>query len=153
MNFHHKLPIPKDIKEQYPVSEEMMKMRDYLDCKVNLPEPEYIQMDKILLDKAMKAIEDNLMEPNFDVSALSDAMNMSRSTLTRKLKAITGRTPHDLIRYVKMQQAQKMLKDRDRSVTDVASTFGYLNRKYFTACFKEEFGITPSEYQKQQGSK
>ena len=49
-----------------------------------------------------------------------------------------------------MQQAQKMLKDRDRSVTDVASTLGYLNRKYFTACFKEEFGITPSEYQKQQ---
>ena len=136
--------------EMWTDSEEMMKMRDYLDCKVNLPEPEYIQMDKILLDKAMKTIEDNLMEPNFDVSALSDAMNMSRSTLTRKLKAITGRTPLELIRHIKMQHAQNMLKDKDRSVTEVAANLGYFNRKYFTACFKEEFGITPSEYQKQQ---
>lgn len=129
-------------------SKEMMKMRTYLDSEVNLPEPEFVQLDKLLLEKAVKAVEDNLTEPDFDVTALADAMNMSRSTLTRKLKAITGRTPLDFIRNIKMKHARHMLEDKDRSVTEVAATLGYFNRKYFTACFKEEFGMTPSEFQK-----
>lgn len=129
-------------------SKEMIKMRTYLDSEVNLPEPEFMQLDKLLLEKAVKAVEDNLTEPDFDVTALADTMNMSRSTLTRKLKAITGRTPLDFIRNIKMKHAKHMLEDKDRSVTEVAATLGYFNRKYFTACFKEEFGMTPSEFQK-----
>lgn len=134
--------------EMWADSKEMMKMRTYLDSEINLPEPEFVQLDKLLLEQAVKAVEDNLTEPDFDVTALADAMNMSRSTLTRKLKAITGRTPLDFIRNIKMKHAKRMLEDRDRTVTEVAATLGYLNRKYFTNCFKEEFGITPSEYQK-----
>lgn len=109
-----------------------------------------VQLDKLLLEKAVKAVEDNLTEPDFDVTALADAMNMSRSTLTRKLKAITGRTPLDFIRNIKMKHARHMLEDKDKSVTEVAATLGYFNRKYFTTCFKEEFGMTPSEFQKSQ---
>lgn len=131
-------------------NKEMIKMRIYLDSKVNLPEPEFVQLDKLLLEKAVKAVEDNLTEPDFDVTALADAMNMSRSTLTRKLKAITGRTPLDFIRNIKMKHARHMLEDKDKSVTEVAATLGYFNRKYFTTCFKEEFGMTPSEFQKSQ---
>lgn len=134
--------------ELWADSEEMMKMRHYLDSKVTLPEPEFDQLDKLLLDKATKAVEDNLTEPEFDVTALASAMNMSRSTLTRKLKAINGRTPLDFIRNIKMKHARHMLEDKDKSVTEVAATLGYFNRKYFTSCFKAEFGMTPSEYQK-----
>lgn len=132
--------------EMWADSKEMIKMR----IKVNLPEPEFAQLDKLLLEKAVKAVEDNLTEPDFDVTALADAMNMSRSTLTRKLKAITGRTPLDFIRNIKMKHARHMLEDKDKSVTEVAATLGYFNRKYFTTCFKEEFGMTPSEFQKSQ---
>lgn len=138
--------------EMWADSKEMMKMRTYLDSEVNLPEPEFVQLDKLLLEKAVKAVEDNLTEPDFDVTALADAMNMSRSTLTRKLKAITGRTPLDFIRNIKMKHARHMLEDKDRSVTEVAATLGYFNRKYFTTCFKEEFGMTPSEFQKSAAS-
>lgn len=134
--------------EMWSDSKEMMKMRNYLDGKVNLPEPEFVQLDKLLLEKAVKTVEDNMTEPDFDVTALAEAMNMSRSTLTRKLKVITGRTPLDFIRNIKMQHAHRLLEDKDRSVTEVAATLGYFNRKYFTTCFKEEFGITPSEFQK-----
>lgn len=134
--------------EMWADSSEMMKMRTYLDSEVNLPEPEFMQLDKLLLEKAVKAVEDNLTEPDFDVTALADAMNMSRSTLTRKLKVITGRTPLDFIRNIKMKHARHMLEDKDKSVTEVAATLGYFNRKYFTTCFKEEFGMTPSEFQK-----
>lgn len=136
--------------EMWADSKEMIKMRIYLDSKVNLPEPEFVQLDKLLLEKAVKAVEDNLTEPDFDVTALADAMNMSRSTLTRKLKAITGRTPLDFIRNIKMKHARHMLEDKDKSVKEVAATLGYFNRKYFTTCFKEEFGMTPSEFQKSQ---
>ena len=136
--------------EMWADSKEMIKMRIYLDSKVNLPEPEFVQLDKLLLEKAVKAVEDNLTEPDFDVTALADAMNKSRSTLTRKLKAITGRTPLDFIRNIKMKHARHMLEDKDKSVTEVAATLGYFNRKYFTTCFKEEFGMTPSEFQKSQ---
>ena len=132
--------------EMWADSKEMIKMR----IKVNLPEPEFAQLDKLLLEKAVKAVEDILTEPDFDVTALADAMNMSRSTLTRKLKAITGRTPLDFIRNIKMKHARHMLEDKDKSVTEVAATLGYFNRKYFTTCFKEEFGMTPSEFQKSQ---
>ena len=132
--------------EMWADSKEMIKMR----IKVNLPEPEFAQLDKLLLEKAVKAVEDNLTEPDFDVTALADAMNMSRSTLTRKLKAITGRTPLDFIRNIKMKHARHMLEDKDKSVTEVAATLGYFNRKYFTTSFKEEFGMPPSEFQKSQ---
>lgn len=140
--------IERKNNEMWADSEEMMKMRTYLDSEVNLPEPEFAQLDKLLLEKAVKAVEDNLTEPEFDVTALADAMNMSRSTLTRKLKTITGRTPLDFIRNIKMKHARHMLEDKDKSVTEVAATLGYFNRKYFTSCFKEEFGMTPSEFQK-----
>lgn len=100
--------------EMWADSKEMIKMRIYLDSKVNLPEPEFAQLDKLLLEKAVKAVEDNLTEPDFDVTALADAMNMSRSTLTRKLKAITGRTPLDFIRNIKMKHARHMLEDKDK---------------------------------------
>lgn len=129
-------------------SKEMMKMRTYLDSEVNIVEPEFQQLDKLFLEKAVKAVEDNLTQPNYDVNALASAMNMSRSTLTRKLKVITNRTPLDFIRNIKMKHARHMLEDKNKNVTEVAATLGYFNRKYFTACFKEEFGMTPSEYQK-----
>ena len=145
--------IDRKNNEMWADSKEMIKMRTYLDSKVNLPEPEFVQLDKLLLEKAVKAVEDNLTEPDFDVTALADAMNMSRSTLTRKLKAITGRTPLDFIRNIKMKHARHMLEDKDKSVTEVAATLGYFNRKYFTTCFKEEFGMTPSEFQKSQHEK
>ena len=104
----------------------------------------------MLLDNILKAVEDNLSEPDFDVQHLAEKVNMSRSTLTRKLKAITGLTPLEYIRRVKMQHACRMLKNSHTTVNEVALALGYYNRKYFTACFKEEYGLTPSEYQKKQ---
>jgi AraC-like DNA-binding protein len=140
--------IKRKSNEMWADSAEMMKIRGYLDSEVNLPDAESAQLDKLLLDKAIKTVEGHLTEPDFDVTALAEAMNMSRSTLTRKLKTITGRTPLEFIRNIKMKHACRLLEDKSRSVSEVSVALGYFNRKYFTACFKEEFGMTPSEYQK-----
>ncbi|WP_417128735.1 AraC family transcriptional regulator, partial [Phocaeicola sp.] len=143
-------------EELYADSTELMKMRSYLNeksgpqTKVRVSDIEFAKLDEILLGNILKAVEENLSEPDFDVQHLAEKVNMSRSTLTRKLKAITGLTPLEYIRRVKMQHACRMLEDPRTAVNEVALALGYYNRKYFTSCFKEEYGITPSEYQKQQ---
>lgn len=134
--------------ELWQDSAEMVRMKKYLDSKITLPDNDFVELDKALLHKATKVVEENLSEPDFDVNMLSEAMCMSRSTFTRKIKAITGRVPLDFIRDIKMKHAKRMLEDPDRNVTEIATNLGYLNRKYFTSCFKEEFGITPTEYRK-----
>lgn len=142
-------------EELYADSSELMKMRNYLkedkpDSRlgVTVSDIEFAKLDEILLQKILKAVEDNLTEPEFDVSSLAEKVNMSRSSLTRKLKAITGLTPLEYIRQVKMQHACRMLEDPSKTISEIALMLGYFNRKYFTSCFKAEFGMTPSEYQK-----
>lgn len=143
-------------EELYADSAELMKMRSYLNEKpvpqteVRISEMEFAKLDEILLGNILKAVEESLSEAEFDVQHLAEKVNMSRSTLTRKLKAITGLTPLEYIRRVKMQHACRMLKDPHTTVNEVALALGYYNRKYFTSCFKEEYGMTPSEFQKQQ---
>lgn len=151
--------IYKKNEELYSDSIELIKMRNYLQTDTSQKEKEQIeeitvsdiefkQLDDILLNKILKIVEENLSEPDFDVVVLAEKINMSSSSLTRKLKAITGLTPLEYIKKIKLKHAQRLLEDPHKTVAEVALTLGYFNRKYFTACFKKEFGITPSEYQK-----
>ena len=134
-------------EELWADSTELVRMRDYLN-QTSHGEDETEKLDRLLTEKAVKVVEAHLREPDFDVQKLAEGMNMSRSTLSRKLKAVTGDTPLDFIRRIKMKHACRMLEDPGRNVSEVAADLGFQNRKYFTACFKEQFGVTPSEYQK-----
>jgi ligand-binding sensor domain-containing protein/AraC-like DNA-binding protein len=137
--------------ELWEDSKELVRMRDYLNNRpIAATDNDSEQLDKILLDKAAQAVEDHLSVSEFDVSALAAAMNMSRSTLTRKLKAITGGTPLEFIRKIKMRHAYKMLEAGSKSITEIATAVGYSDRKYFTDCFKAEFDTTPGKVQKKQ---
>ena len=137
--------LEKKNEELWSDSEEMLRMRLYLKQQPVATE-EDAQLDRIFIDKMTDTIVEYIETPDFDVSKLASLMNMSRSTLTRKLKAITGKTPLDFIRHLKMEKACQLLNDRNKTISEVALMLGYYDRKYFTICFKEEFGITPSEY-------
>lgn len=108
----------------------------------------FASLDEQFLEKAIHIVESNLTEPDFDVVKLAEFVNMSRSTLSRKIKSITGLTPLEFIRNIKMKHACKLLQNKDMNIGEIALTLGYFNRKYFTQCFKEEFGVTPTDYQK-----
>lgn len=117
---------------------------------VNLEPLSYPSADKEFLEAVIASIEAHLEQAEFDQELLSKEMGMSKSTLYRKIKSVTGLTPLDFVRNVKMKRACMMLADRSRSISEVAYAVGFNNPKYFTKCFKEEFGLTPTEYQQKQ---
>lgn len=123
----------------------MLKLPHYLESPVSLPQPEFSDFDKILLENVTKIIEDNMESPDFDINMLASSMNMSRSTLTRKIKAITGKNPGDLIQDVKLKHACQYLKNGELTITEISDRIGY-DRRYFTSVFKRKYGITPREY-------
>lgn len=114
---------------------------------VNLETLAYPSADKQFLQSIIESIEQHLEEPEFDLEQLAGEMNMSKSTLYRKIKSMTGLTPLDFVRNIKMKRACMMLLARTQTISEVAYAVGFTNPKYFTKCFKEEFGVTPTEYQ------
>jgi len=111
---------------------------------------EFTSLDQQLIVKAVKVIEENLSDTTLDVAGLADKLNMSRSTFSRKIKTITGQTPLDFIKQIKMQHARQMLENKTSTVAEVIVALGYNDHKHFTSSFKKAFGITPGEYQKQK---
>lgn len=107
----------------------------------------YQAADKKLLEKITFTVREHLEEAEFDLEMLSKELGMSKSTLHRKIKAMTGLTPLDFIRNIKMKEACVMLNARQLSISEIAYALGFTNPKYFTKCFKDEFGVTPTEFQ------
>ena len=110
------------------------------------PEVEIDEMDKKLLDEIKETIEENMVDSDFNVSVLQEKMGMGNKQLYRKLKAITGQTPVEYIRDMRMQKAAKLLKAGKFSVSEVMYTVGFSNSSYFSKCFSKAFGMTPTEF-------
>lgn len=122
------------------------------DSKLEIAPLEFSSLDEQLITKALQVIEENLDDFNFGVSQLADQLNVSRGTLSRKIKAIAGQTPLEFIRSIKMKHACRMLQNPNMTVSEVVVSLGYSDHKYFTTTFKDTFGMTPSEYQKKNKS-
>ena len=143
----------KKNEQMWSDSREMLAMRNYIKDNTpsaeRLPESEFLELDQAFLAKVKQAVMEHLEESDFGVEELAAAVNVSKSTLSRKLKSVSGKSPLDFIRIQKMRQAQLWLQDKDRNVTEIAISLGYSDRKYFTSCFKKEFGMTPTDYRKE----
>ncbi len=86
-----------------------------------------------------------LDEPGLDIDHLCKVMAMSRSTLNRKLKSLLGISPNDLIRRYRLQKAAAYLVE-GRDIATVAYQVGFSSHSYFSQCFREQYGVTPSDY-------
>ena len=78
---------------------------------------------------------------------MSRELGMSRVHLYKKLMSITGKSPIEFIRVLRLKRAAQLLTDKAQNVSEVAYQVGFNNPKYFSRYFKEEFGVTPSVYQ------
>ena len=105
-----------------------------------------VSEDEKFLKNAFEYIELNITQINFSVEELSKQLNLSRVSLYKKLLALTGKTPVDCIRTVRLKRAVQLLQKSQLSIANVAYEVGFNNPTYFSKVFKEEYGVLPSEY-------
>ena len=118
------------------------------DVEINISTLEYPGIDEDFLKKAVQVIEEHLSEFDFDVNEFAENLHMSKSSLYRKIKTMTGLSPIEFIRNIKLKHACQMLKTSSLSIAEIAYASGFSDPKYFTTRFRAEFGMTPTEYQK-----
>ncbi len=105
------------------------------------------EMDRDFLEKAKKVIVENIENPDFGINEFSREMNLGRTSLFNKIKGVTGQTPNDFIITIKMKRASFLLVNHpELNISDVTYQLGFNSPKYFSKCFKNQFGLTPTEY-------
>lgn len=110
-------------------------------------------LDEKFLNKVLKIVEKNMGSSDFNVEKLSRELGVSRGHLYNKLLALTGKTPVEFIRVMRLKRAAQYLEKSQLTVSEIAYMVGFNDPKYFSRYFKEEFGMVPSEYAKNgQGS-
>lgn len=106
-------------------------------------------LDQKFLDQITVILEKNMVKANdIDIELITREVAMSKSSFYRKMKSITGLSPIEYIKNFRLKRAYKLIENGAASVADVAYSSGFSNTKYFSTCFKEEFGMTPSEFLK-----
>ena len=103
-------------------------------------------IDKEFFEQMREIIQEKMGDPEFNVDALAQSLAISRTGLFTKLKALTGMTPNDYIRLVRLQKAAQLLKQTDLLVNEVCWQVGFSSRSHFNKCFQQTFGMSPSEY-------
>jgi len=105
-----------------------------------------VSEDEKFLKAAFDCIEKNITNHNFSVEELSRQMALSRVSLYKRLLMLTGKTPVDCIRTVRLKRAVQLLEKSQLSIANVSYEVGFNNPTYFSKVFKDEYGIVPSDY-------
>ena len=116
------------------------------DIKVKSP-------DEKLLERVMQAINHNLNNADLSVDRIADEVGISRVHLHRKMKELTGQTPHDFIRNIRMKKAASLLASADMNVSEVMYACGFSNAASFSTVFKKMYGMSPREYMNEHAEK
>ena len=106
--------------------------------------------DAEFLERLKAAVMRNIGNSDFNVDLLAAEMNMSRTSLNRKVRGTLDQSPNNYIRIERLKVAAEMLKSGDKKVNEVCYNVGFSSPSYFTKCFYEQFGILPKEFNKEQ---
>ena len=104
------------------------------------------RLDQQFLERIETIIEEHVNNPDLDVAFLTEQLNMSNSTLYRKIKAVVGMSANELIRKIRLRHSVRLMMEDGMNVSDAAYASGFNTVDYFRACFKDEYGTTPSDY-------
>lgn len=105
--------------------------------------------DEKIMKKVMLIIEDNMDNKNFSVEELGLLIGINRTTFGYKIKSLTGFTPVEFIRDIRLKRAAQLIVDTQLLVKEIASLTGFSDMKYFSKSFKKKYGVTPLDYRKQ----
>ncbi|MBR0532042.1 MAG: response regulator, partial [Bacteroidales bacterium] len=103
-------------------------------------------MDKAFLGKVSSLINQKDFQEELSIDKIAESMNLSRSSLYRKIKNLSGISPNEFIRVCRLKHAAELLKNKDLRVSEVAYISGFNSPSYFIKCFQKSFGMTPKEY-------
>jgi signal transduction histidine kinase/DNA-binding response OmpR family regulator/ligand-binding sensor domain-containing protein len=106
-------------------------------------------LDEELIKKALLIVEQNMDNSDFSVEELASGLAFSRRQLSRKFHSITGLSPSEFIRSVRLKRAAQLLKDSHYNISEISDMVGFSSIKYFNMNFKEEFELTPTQYRTQ----
>ncbi|WP_342155302.1 hybrid sensor histidine kinase/response regulator transcription factor [Joostella sp. CR20] len=104
-------------------------------------------LDKEFIQKALNYINDNIDDSNISVETLAAHLNLSRSQVYRKIKALTNQTANEFIRNIRLHKAKVLIESGNTNISDVSFSVGFSTSSYFTKCFKNYFGILPTQVQ------
>ena len=116
------------------------------DRKEQVEQRDIADNDKQLMDRIMQSVNKNLSDSDFSVEQLAADAGLSRSQLHRRMKELTGITPSDFIRNLRLEQAARLLRERKANISQVAYTLGFNTPGNFSKAFKQHFGMSPTEY-------
>ena len=108
--------------------------------------------DELFLKTAISIVANNITNQNFDTKVFIEQMNMSRTVLYTKLKALTGQNLSEFIRMIRLKKSGQLLIQTQMNISQIAFEVGFNDLKYFRECFKEYFEVTPSEYKRKMSN-
>lgn len=108
-------------------------------------------VDHQFMEQCIACVEENIDNPELDVNLFAQKINIGRTKLFLKIKGITGQTPNDFILNIRLKKAQMLLKQSSsKTVSEIAYEVGFNSPSYFIKRFRELFGVTPAQYQKEE---
>lgn len=128
------------------------RLHKYFSKKVRLEpsEIEITQTEAKILEDVIEIVEKHMLRTEFNSEYLAEKMNMSSSTLYRKIKALTGKSTNVFIRSIRLKIAAQLLKNSNKYISEISDDIGFYDIKYFRKCFKEQFGVSPSEFRQKE---
>ena len=103
------------------------------------------QQEHEFITRFRQQVEQNMSDSDLNVEAIGQEMGLSRVQLYRKVKALTGMSPVELIRKTRLAKARELLQTTDKTVSEIAYEVGFSAPSYFTKCFKDEYGVLPGD--------
>ena len=130
--------------------EERRKMRERFSREIKL-EPKHISitsLDEKFITNVLAQIEDHMGDENFSIEELSIQAGYSTMHLYRKIKSLTGQTPSQFVRTIRLKRAAELLSRKSDNISQIAYQVGFSNISYFNKCFKDQFEMTPGDFLK-----
>lgn len=127
------------------------RLKQFFGDKTTLVKESVNEIDKSFAERFRRLIEENMADSELSVEDLSAKMGMGRVQLYRKIKALTNYSPVELLRIARLKKASSLLASSDKTISEITYEVGFTSPSYFTKCYKEYFGESPTEFLKRKG--
>ena len=128
-----------------------LQLRQFFGDNQSIEKSAVSDLDMDFVTRFKSLVEEKLKDPDLNVEDLGRDMGMSRVQLYRKLKSLTNYSPNELLRRMRLKKAASLLAASEWTVAEVAYEVGFSSPSYFTKCYKEEFGESPTDFLKRKG--